>query len=73
MQGFLVLTIDVILLQVFCLIKSNTKFSMAKGKEILPLVKCQNDPSGGITFSTCDKRQALVRLSLQHCMQWAHP
>lgn len=72
MQGFLVLTIDVILLQVFCLIKSNTKSSMAKGKET-SLVKCQNDPSGGITFSTCDKRQALVRLSLQHCMQWPHP
>lgn len=71
-QGFLVLTTDITLSQVFCLRNSNSKSSMAKGKE-MPLVKCQNDLSSGITFSTCDKCQAPARLSFCHCMQQAHP
>lgn len=39
----------------------------------MPRAKQQNDPSGGSSFTTCDKCQVHVRFSLHHCMEQAHP
>ena len=70
MQSFLVLT-DITVSRVFCLSNSNSEVFHGKGR-VMPLVKCQNDPSSSITFSILVKRQPPDRLSLHRCMQWVH-